>query len=39
MVSLDRALSQMVKNGIISIDDAFAYTNNKEYLKTIIKNK
>lgn len=39
MVSLDRALSQMVKNGIISIDDAFAYTNNKDYLKTIIKNK
>ncbi|MDD3498261.1 MAG: PilT/PilU family type 4a pilus ATPase [Candidatus Moranbacteria bacterium] len=39
MVSLDRALSQLVKNGIISIEDAFTYTNNKEYLKTIIKNK
>jgi len=39
MVSLDRSLGELVKNGIISIDDAFAYTSNKEYLKTIIKNK
>ncbi len=39
MVSLDRSLGELVKNGIISIDDAFAYTGNKEYLKTIIKNK
>ncbi len=39
MISLDRSLGELVKNGIISIDDAFAYTNNKEYLKTVIKNK
>ncbi len=39
MISLDRSLGELVKNGIISIEDAFAYTGNKEYLKTIIKNK
>lgn len=39
MISLDRSLSQLVREGVISIDDAFAYTNNREYLKTIIRNK
>lgn len=37
MISLDRSLSQMVQKGLITIDDAFAFSNNKEYLKTIIK--
>jgi len=39
MVSLDRSLSQLIKEGIISLEDAFAYTSNRDYLKTIIKNK
>jgi len=39
MISMDRSLSQLVKEGIISVEDAFVYTNNREYLKTIIKNK
>jgi twitching motility protein PilT len=37
MISLDRSLSQMVQKGLITIDDAFAFSNNREYLKTIIK--
>jgi twitching motility protein PilT len=37
MISLDRSLSDMVQKGLITIDDAFAFSNNKEYLKTIIK--
>jgi len=39
MISLDRSLSQLIREGIISLEDAFMYTNNREYLKTIIKNK
>jgi twitching motility protein PilT len=37
MISLDRSLSNLVKEGLITIDDAIAYSNDKEYLKTTIK--
>ncbi len=37
MISLDRALGELVKDGLITIDDAIAYSNDKEYLKTVIK--
>ncbi|MDH4330301.1 MAG: type IV pilus twitching motility protein PilT [Candidatus Moranbacteria bacterium] len=37
MISIDRSLSQMVQKGLITIEDAMAFSNNKEYLKTIIK--
>lgn len=39
MISLDRSLSQLIKEGVISIEEAFAYTSNRDYLKAIIKNK
>jgi twitching motility protein PilT len=37
MVSLDKSLSEMVKKGLITVDDAFAYAKNKDYLKMLIK--
>ncbi|MFC1609228.1 type IV pili twitching motility protein PilT, partial [Patescibacteria group bacterium] len=37
MISLDRSLSQLVQKGLITIEDAFAFSNNRDYLKTIIK--
>ncbi|MFC1645016.1 type IV pilus twitching motility protein PilT [Patescibacteria group bacterium] len=37
MISLDRSLSQLVQKGLITMEDAFTFSNNRDYLKTIIK--
>ncbi|MEK9173841.1 MAG: PilT/PilU family type 4a pilus ATPase [Patescibacteria group bacterium] len=36
MVSLDRALAELVKGGVISLDDAFNYAKNRDYLQLLI---
>lgn len=37
MISLDKALADLVHQGLITIDDAMSYTKNEEYLKMLIK--
>ncbi len=39
MVSLDRALSDLVLRGLVSIDDAFMYAKNRDYLQMLLSNK
>lgn len=40
MVSLDRALADLVRRGLVSLDDAFNYSKNRDYLQMLItKNK
>lgn len=40
MISLDRALADLVRKGLISIDDAFTYAKNRDYLQMLLqKNK
>lgn len=36
MISLDKSLSDLVRRGLVSVDDAFAYAKNKEYLKVLL---
>lgn len=36
MVSLDRALAELVRRGLISVEDAFSYAKNQDYLQMII---
>ncbi len=36
MVSLDRALAELVKGGAVSLDDAFNYAKNRDYLQLLI---
>lgn len=36
MVSLDRALAELVKAGQVSLDDAFNYAKNRDYLQLLI---
>lgn len=36
MISLDKSLSDLVKRGLVAVDDAFAYAKNKEYLKVLL---
>jgi twitching motility protein PilT len=36
MVSLDRALAELVKRGVVSLDDAFNYSKNRDYLQLLI---
>jgi twitching motility protein PilT len=37
MISLDKALAELVQQGQISVDDALSYTKNEEYLRMLIK--
>ncbi len=37
MISLDKSLANLVKRGLVSIDDAIVYAKNKEYLQMLIK--
>lgn len=37
MISLDRALADMVRKGLIKLDDALAYANNEEMFKSLVK--
>jgi len=39
MVSLDKSLADLVQRGIITLDDAFVYAKNKEYLQILINKK
>lgn len=36
MVSLDRSLAELVRQGLISVEDAFSYAKNQDYLQMII---
>lgn len=36
MISLDKSLANLIQRGIISADDAFVHTKNKDYLKMLI---
>ena len=37
MISLDKSLENLVRKGIITVDDAYTYATNKEYFNKIIK--
>ncbi|MBP6929842.1 MAG: PilT/PilU family type 4a pilus ATPase [Candidatus Moranbacteria bacterium] len=39
MVSLDRALSELVLRGLVAVDDAFMYAKNREYLQMLLSKK
>lgn len=39
MVSMDKSLSELIKKGIVTADDAFAYSKNKEYLQMLLNKK
>lgn len=39
MVSLDRALSELVLRGQVSVDDAFMYAKNRDYLQMLLSKK
>ena len=36
MISLDRSLAILLKQGIISLDSAMTYAKNREYLRMLI---
>lgn len=36
MVSLDRALSDLVQRGVVDVNDAFHYAKNKEYMQMLL---
>jgi twitching motility protein PilT len=36
MISLDRALADLVQRGIVGVDDAFRYAKNREYLQMLL---
>ena len=37
MMSLDRALADMVRKGLVKLEDALAYANNEEMFKSLVK--
>lgn len=39
MVSLDRSLADLVRRGIVSIDDATAYAKNKDYFTMLVRKE
>ncbi|PIX89930.1 MAG: type IV pili twitching motility protein PilT [Candidatus Moranbacteria bacterium CG_4_10_14_3_um_filter_45_9] len=39
MVSLDRALADFVRRGLISVNDAFTYAKNREYLQMLMSKE
>ena len=39
MVSLDRALADLVLRGLVAVDDAFIYAKNRDYLQMLLSKK
>lgn len=39
MVTLDKSLADLIHRGLVSADDAFTYTKNREYLQMLINKK
>lgn len=39
MVSLDRALADLVLRGLVAVDDAFMYSKNRDYLQMLLSKK
>ena len=39
MVSLDRALAELVLSGKVAVDDAFMYSKNRDYLQMLLSKK
>jgi len=39
MISLDRALADLVRRGLISVNDAFIYAENREYLQMLMSKE
>ena len=39
MVSLDKSLADLIQRGLITVDDAYVYTKNKDYLQMLIAKK
>jgi len=39
MVSLDKSLADLVQRGLVTLDDAFIYSKNKEYLQMLVNKK
>ena len=39
MISLDRSLADLVRRGLISVDDAFTYAKNRDYLQMLISKE
>lgn len=39
MISLDKALADLIQRGLVSAEDAFTYSKNKEYLQMLINKK
>lgn len=39
MVSLDRALADLVLRGLVTVDDAFIYAKNRDYLQMLLSKK
>jgi twitching motility protein PilT len=39
MISLDRALADLVRRGLISVNDAFIYAKNREYLQMLMSKE
>ena len=39
MISLDKALADLIQRGLVSAEDAFTYSKNKEYLQMLINRK
>jgi len=39
MMSLDRVLADLVRRGLVSVNDAFVYAKNREYLQMLLSKK
>lgn len=39
MISLDRALADLVLRGLVTVDDAFMYAKNRDYLQMLLSKK
>jgi len=39
MISLDKSLANLIQRGLITADDAFTYSKNKDYLQMLINKK
>lgn len=39
MISLDRALADLVRRGLVSVNDAFIYAKNREYLQMLMSKE
>ncbi len=39
MISLDRSLADLVRRGVVSIDDAIAYSKNKDYFTMLVRKE